>query len=214
MRIGILGTGGVARTVGDRLIALGHEVRLGSRDPANPVAAAWVAGRDAASHDGSAGAATFGDLVVNATPGLASESVIAGVADALDGTPLLDLANPLDFSGGFPPLVVHSDGVSLAERLQAAAPGARVVKALNMVTADVMLDPGRLGEPTATFVAADDADAKAVVTQLLIDAGWQADQVIDLGGLSAARGMESYLLLWLATFGALGTADFNLRLVR
>lgn len=214
MRIGILGSGGVARTLALRLTDLGHSVAVGSRDPGRPELTAWASASGGATVATAAEAVSGADLVVNATAGLASEAVVSSVADGLAGRTLLDLSNPLDFTGGFPPVVVHRDGVSLAERLQAAAPATAVVKALNMVTAEVMLDPGRLGEPTLACLAGDDDAAKATVADLLRSAGWQDEQIVDLGALSAARGMEQYLPLWLSLFGSLGTAAFNLRLVR
>ena len=148
--------------------------------------------------------------MVNATTGTASLEALAGVD--LDGTVLLDVSNPLDFSQGFPPRLTVKDTDSLAEQLQRAHPEARVVKALNTVTASVMVDPGALPEASTMFMAGDDPLARETVRQLLADLGW-AD-IVEFPTLDAARGMEMWLPLWVRLMGALGTAEFNVRLVR
>ena len=214
MRIGVLGSGEVGRTVAAGLAAAGHEVVLGTRDPTSADLLDWSGSAEVPLAT-PADAATHGELLVNATPGTASAQALADAgADELDGTVLLDLANPLDFSGGFPPSLSVSNTDSLAETLQRRFPSLRVVKALNTVNSDVMVDPGLLAEPSAIFVAGDDADAKAAVSGVLRSLGWQSDQIVDLGGVSAARGTEAYLLLWLGLMGAVGTGRFNIRVVR
>jgi len=125
---------------------------------------------------------------------------------------LLDVANPLDFSAGFPPTLSVKDTDSLAEQIQRAHPEARVVKSLNTVNGAVMVDPARLAEPTTVFVAGDDAEARAVVRDLLVELGWS--DVVEFPALDAARGLEMWLPLWVRLMGTLGTADFNLKLVR
>ena len=155
-------------------------------------------------------AAAGADLVVNATSGTASLDALAGLD--LDGTVLLDVANPLDFSGGFPPSLSVSNTDSLAEQIQRAHPEAVVVKALNTVTAGVMVDPGKLAEPTAIFVAADDPGGRARVRGLLAELGWS--DIVEFPSLDAARGLEMWLPLWVRLMGTLGTADFNLKIVR
>lgn len=224
MRIGVLGTGSVGRTLAAGLSAAGHDVAVGTRDVASTMGsrpteggaeayAAWAARHPGVGLLALPDAAAHGDVVVNALNGQHSVAgVRAAGVERLDGTVLLDVANVLDFSQGFPPRVGAGD-TSLAERLQAAVPGARVVKALNTVTAPLMVDPGAVasGEHTV-FVCGDDADAKTVVRRLLGDLGWS--DVLDLGPLSAARATEAYLGLWLATMQALGTPMFNVRVVR
>jgi predicted dinucleotide-binding enzyme len=135
-------------------------------------------------------------------------------AENLDGKVLVDVANPLDFSRGMPPtLSICNDG-SLGERIQAAFPGARVVKSLNTVNAAVMTDPGSLSESTNIFVCGNDGPAKEQVRELLEDFDWEAEAVLDLGDITAARGAEMYLPLWLRMMGAVGSAAFNIRVVR
>jgi predicted dinucleotide-binding enzyme len=126
---------------------------------------------------------------------------------------VLDVANPLDFSAGFPPTLTVKDTDSLAEEIQRAFPDARVVKSLNIVNAAVMVDPARVGDgDTTMLVASNDAEARQVVVDLLRALGWR--DVVEFEDLSAARGMEMWLPLWVRLMARLGTADFNLKIVR
>jgi predicted dinucleotide-binding enzyme len=212
VKMAVLGTGSVGRTVSAGLARLGHEVVIGTRDPA--------ATRSREDWDSDlplqryAEAAEGADVVVNATNGQASLAALEAVgAQALSGTVVLDLANALDFSAGFPPRLAVDDTDSLAEQLQRAFPDARVVKALNTVTAGVMVDPGKVGDgDTTVFVASDDAEARAVAVALLEQLGWR--DIVEFDELSAARGLEMWLPLWVRLMGRLGTADFNLKVVR
>jgi predicted dinucleotide-binding enzyme len=214
MRIAVLGTGQVGHAVATRLVEIGHEVRMGSRTAGNEKAVAW-----AAEHGGTEGsfadAAAFGEVVVNATGGLvAIEALTAAGAENLAGKPLLDISNALDFSGGFPPSIVQPEGRSVAESIQAAFPDARVVKTLNTVNISVMVNPRTLPEPTTTFIAGDDDAAKDVTRSLLRGIGWDDDEILDLGGLAAARGLEQYMPLWLTMMQKFGSPVFNVRVVR
>lgn len=216
MRIGVLGTGTVGRTLGTKLVQLGHEVRMGSREAGNEKAAAWARESGGGAAEGDfADAAGFGDLVVNATAGTATLAALdqAG-ADRLEGKVLLDVANPLDFSQGMPPTLAVSNTDSLAEQIQRGLPGARVVKALNTMNADVMVEPGLVPGSHTVFVCGDDGDAKAEVCRLLQDFGWPAEDILDLGDISAARGVEMYLPLWLRLYGATGTGHLNVAVLR
>ena len=215
MRIGVLGTGTVGQTVGRKLVELGHEVRMGSREAGGDKAVEWArAAGDAASEGTFADAAGFAELVVNATAGVASlEALRAAGPDNLAGKVLVDISNPLDFSGGMPPRLSVSNDDSLAEQIQRELPDARVVKALNTVTAAVMVDPGALPRPHHIFVCGNDAAAKTEVVDLLEEIGWSRDEVVDLGDITAARGTEMYLPLWVRLMGSRGSAMFNVRLV-
>ena len=226
MRIGVLGTGIVGRTVAGKLAELGHDVAIGTRDPAalaertepdymgNPPFPVWQADHP------NIGVATFeevaarSEVVVNATNGAGSlEALQAAGEHNLDGKTLIDISNPLDFSHGMPPSLFVSNTDSLAEQIQRAFPGAKVVKSLNTVASAVMIDPARVGGGEhAMFVAGDDAGAKTEVTNLLRDFGWK--HVLDLGGIQAARGMEMALPLWLAIVTASNDPMFNFSIVR
>ncbi len=210
MRVAVLGTGMVGRAVAERLVELGHAVTIGTRDPdATRAREGGLPAPLATYADAAAGA----ELVVNATNGQATLEVLglAG-ADNLAGKVLVDIANPLDFSQGMPPTLTVKDTDSLGEQVQRAFPDARVVKTLNTMNADLMVHPDKLGRPHSVFVSGDDADAKQVVTGLLTELGHT--DVIDLGGIETARGTEMYLPLWLRLMGALGTAEFNIHVVR
>jgi len=215
MQIAVLGTGIVGETLADKLVAVGHDVFMGSRTTGNAKAVAWAARHEArAGHGTFADAAALGDVVVNATSGMASLAVLeAAGASNLDGKVLVDVSNPLDFSNGFPPSLSVCNTDSLGEQIQRAFPNARVVKALNTVTAAVMVDPGQLAGVSDLFIAGDDGDAKAVVVGLLGQFGWPESHVRDLGGITAARGTEMYLPLWLNVIAAVGTPTFNITLV-
>jgi predicted dinucleotide-binding enzyme len=216
VRIGVLGTGVVGRTLAGKLVELGHEVRMGSRQAGNEVALEWIqlAGENA-SEGAFSDAAEFGELVINATAGGASlEALGAAGAENLAGKVLIDVANTLDFSGGPPPLVGVSIDDSLGERIQAAFPETKVVKALNTMNAALMVAPDSLEESSSVFVCGDDQAAKAQVTELLETFGWLSGSIVDLGDISAARGAELYVALWVRLMGALDTPQFNIRVVR
>jgi len=214
MKFGVLGSGMVGSTIATKLVSLGHEVKLGSRNAANEKAAAWVASAGRGASQGTfADAAAFGEIVFNCTAGVGSiDALRSAGASALRGKILIDIANPLDFSKGMPPTLFVSNGDSLGETIQRTFPEAKVVKALNTVNAGLMVAPGRLRGDHDLFVCGNDAGAKAQVVRFLKEEfGWKS--VIDLGDITAARGTESYLLLWLRLYGALQTADFNVHVV-
>ncbi|WP_431936172.1 NADPH-dependent F420 reductase [Micromonospora sp. RP3T] len=217
MRIAVLGTGMVGRAIAARAAELGHEVTVGTREVATTRAGSWD--EWASSHPGIAlagyaDAAAGADLVVNATNGDGSLPALdAAGAENLAGKILLDIANPLDFSQGFPPTLSVLNDDSLGERIQRAFPGTRLVKALNTLTADLMVHPQQLADGDHTvFVSGDDADAKGVVTELLTSFGHT--DVLDLGDITTARGTEMLLPIWLRLYGRLGTPLFNVKVVR
>lgn len=189
---------------------------MGSRQAGNEAAVEWVQSAGESASEGTfEDAAEFGELVINATAGGASvEALEAAGAENLAGKVLIDISNPLDFSGEMPPTLSVSNDDSLAERIQAAFPDAKVVKALNTVNANVMVEPGSLKDETNVFVCGNDPEAKGRVIELLETFGWLSGDIIDLGDISAARGPEMYLPLWLRLMGALGTPQFNIRVVR
>lgn len=225
MDIAVLGTGSVGRTIAGRLAELGHAVVVGTRDPeatlartepdqmGNPSFASWRGEHPGVGLATFAEAAAGADLVVNASSGTATLDVLAlAGADNLTGKVLVDIANPLDFSAGFPPTLSVKDTDSLGEQVQRAYPDTKVVKTLNTLTASLMVDPRSLGASSTVFVSGEDAGAKATVVGLLESFGH--DDVIDLGGIETARGTEMLLPIWLRLMGALGTAQFNVKVVR
>jgi predicted dinucleotide-binding enzyme len=215
MKVAVLGTGVVGQTLGRRLVGLGHEVRMGSRQAGNEKATAWVAEvGERASAGTFADAAGFGDLVVNATAGTVSLVVLdAAGTENLDGKVLVDVSNPLDFSRGMPPTLSVCNDDSVGEQIQARFPAARVVKTLNTVNADVMVHPEVVPGSHTMFLCGNDAGAKDEVRTLLESFGWPAADLVDLGDIGGARGMEMYLPLWLRLWGAAGTGHLNVKLV-
>lgn len=222
MRIAILGTGMVGRALAEGFVRSGHEVAMGTRDvsgtaardlPGGQTMARWLEDNPTVALLPLARAAAQGDVVVNATNGGGTlEALTTAGAENLTGKVLIDVANPLDFSSGFPPTLTIKDTDSLGELVQRTFPAARVVKALNTLTASLMTRPDLLPEPTTVFISGDDVEAKAVVAGLLAEFGWS--DILDLGDLATARGTEMWLPLWIRAMGALGSPMFNLRIVR
>jgi predicted dinucleotide-binding enzyme len=215
MKIGVLGTGIVGETIATKLAELGQEVTMGSRVAGNENAVSWAAkaGDDAAEGSFS-DAAEGAELVFNCTAGTASlQALEAAGAENLSSKTLVDVANPLDFSAGMPPTLSVCNDDSLGEKIQREFPDARVVKALNTVNAAVMTDPASVPGDHVLPICGDD-EAKPAVIELLGELGWPAERVVDLGDISAARGMEMYLPLWLRLMGTLGTPTFNIAIER
>jgi 8-hydroxy-5-deazaflavin:NADPH oxidoreductase len=210
MKIGVLGTGPVGQAIATRLVELGHDVTMGSRDAANETATGWAAGHGATSGDFRQ-AADGAELVVNATSGAHSVEAVAQ-ADPDPGTVLLDVSNALD--GAFPPGLTVPYGDSTAERLQRAHPQTHVVKALNTMNGDVMVHPELVPGEHEVFVAGDDAAAKATVTALLRQFGWPEAAVRDVGALTGARGLEAGVLFWVTLRLAIGHNRFNFHIAQ
>lgn len=215
MKLAVLGTGSVGVAIGTKLVALGHEVKMGSRSAQNEKGTAWAAGVGAGGSLGTfAEAAAFGELCFNCTSGAGTVPALRAAAEGLVNKVVVDVSNALDFSNGFPPSLFTGNTDSLGEQAQRALPQSRVVKALNHVTAAVMVEPARVaGGDHDAFVCGNDAQAKAQVSAILKDwFGWQ--RVLDLGDISQARGLESYVALWVRLYGSLKTADFNIKVMR
>ncbi|MGH3077511.1 MAG: NADPH-dependent F420 reductase [Gaiellaceae bacterium] len=216
MRIGVLGTGMVGEAIATKLVGLGHDVMMGSRTSDNERAAAWVASAGEQASQGTfADAAAHGEVVFNCTAGEASlEAIGSARTEDLAGKVLVDVSNPLDHSRGMPPGLFVSSFDSLGEQIQRAFPDARVVKALNTVNCEVMVDPAKVPGEHDVFVCGNDEAAKTAVVELLGSFGWPAEHVVDLGDITAARGAEGYVLLWIRLWGALGTGYFNINVTR
>jgi predicted dinucleotide-binding enzyme len=223
MKIGIIGSGIVAQTLGTKLVELGHDVVLGTRDPKKLDESKNMTGtlrewldrvknksrvvtfKDAAAH---------GELLINATHGQTSVEALQ-IADVGNVGPkvLIDVANELDFSKGMPPAVLSSQDRCVAERIQSAFPNLRVVKSLNTIASAVMVNPKSVKDGDHTvFVAGNDQAAKAKVTDLLKSFGWS--DILDLGDVSAARGPEMYMAMWVRLMGALRTPMINIKVER
>ena len=216
MRVAVLGTGMVGTALATKLAELGHVVTMGSRSADNEDAARWAsqAGGEAL-HGTFEDAAAAGQIVVNATAGGASLDALSAAGERnLAGKVLIDVANPLDSSGGMPPTLSVMGDDSLGEQIQRAFPEAMVVKALNTMSCRVMVDPARVPGDHDVLICGDEESAKAGARELLASFGWPERSIIDLGDISAARGIEAYVLLWLRLFMALDTTDLNIKVAR
>jgi predicted dinucleotide-binding enzyme len=215
MKIGILGTGIVGNTLGNKLIQLDHEVKMGSRSANNEKAAAWVDSNGIKASQGTfEDASKHGEIVFNCTSGGgAIEALKMAGEKNLAGKILVDVTNPLDFSKGMPPTLSIINNDSLGETIQRTFPNSKVVKALNTISCRIMTDPASLPGDSDLFICGNDPEAKAKVTDILKNwFGWKS--VIDLGDITNSRGTEQYLALWVRLMGILKTPDFNIHIVK
>jgi predicted dinucleotide-binding enzyme len=198
MKVGILGTGDVGKSLGKAFLALGHEVKMGGRDPASEKAQAFAReGGPNASAGDFKDAATFGEIVVLCTLGLANEAVLQQAhANSFAGKLVIDTTNPLDFSNGFPPLLARPWAVSGGEQVQQILTDAKVVKAFNSVGNALMFKPELPGGPPTMFICGNDPGAKQQTTELLRDFGWD---VLDVGQMHCAAYLEALCMIWVLT---------------
>jgi predicted dinucleotide-binding enzyme len=213
MRVGVLGTGEVGRRLAAGFRSRGHEVMIGSRDPAKADLDGWRSGDGAGVEPGTfAAVAAHGELLVLAVLGNAAEQAIADAGrENFSGKVVIDAMNPLDFSAGFPPKLSIAGEDSLGERVQRALPDARVVKALNTIGSAYFVDPRFSdGQPTM-LIAGDDENAKRTVTDVLADFGWS--QTVDIGGIEGSRELEAICIAWVKIGGARGAWDHGFRLL-
>ena len=215
MKIGILGTGNVGQTIGTKLIQLGNDVKLGSRMAENEKAIEWTRQNGSkASHGTFAQAAGYANILFNCTAG--SASIVAlnlAEKENLNGKILIDVANPLDFSNGMPPALSICNTSSLGEEIQKSFPEAKVVKALNTMSCKLMVNPALLKDEHDAFVCGNNKEAKSEVISILKEwFGWKS--VIDLGDITASRGMEMILPIWLSLMGTFQTTNFNFKIVK
>jgi predicted dinucleotide-binding enzyme len=215
MKIGILGTGIVGKTIGTKLVQLGHDVKMGSRTANNEKASEWVKASGANASQGTfAEAAAFGELLFNCTSGMVSlEALKIAGASNMNGKILIDISNPLDFSKGMPPTLSVCNSDSLGEQIQRAYPQVKVVKTLNTLNCNIMVNPSLVPGSHDIFVSGNDAGAKAKVIDILKSwFGWKT--VIDIGDITTARGTEMLLPIWIRLMGAFQTPNFNFKIVR
>jgi predicted dinucleotide-binding enzyme len=227
MKLAVIGTGMVGRALAGRLDQLGHQVVIGTRDvqhtlartqpdpKGTPAYALWQQDHPRVRLATFADAGAHGEVVVNATAGAVSLASLEALGAAnLDGKVLVDVAVPLDYSGGRPPKLLYANTDSLGERIQSAFPRALVVKTLNTMYFEVMVDPSRVPGHHNVFVAGNSDAAKGVVAGLLSEFGWPKTAIIDLGGIHAARATEMYAPLLFTLAGALGTWNLNIAVAR
>jgi len=194
MKVGVLGSGDVAKVLAGGFIKHGHQVMLGTRDTGK--LREWVAQHQGAQAGSFADAAKFGELVVLAVKGTAAlDALKAAGAANLAGKPVMDATNPI---ADAPP----ANGVlkfftsldeSLMERLQRAFPAAHLVKAFNSVGNALMINPQLPGGKPTMFICGNDDKAKTTVRGICDQFGWE---VADMGKAEAARAIEPLCMLW------------------
>jgi predicted dinucleotide-binding enzyme len=195
MRVGILGSGEVGQALGTGFATLGHEVKIGTREPASDKLKGWLGKAGAKASTGTlVETAAFGELLLLATAWSGTQSAVqlAGPENAA-GKTVIDVTNPLDFSGGGPALAVGWKD-SAGEQVQRWLPQAHVVKAFNIVGNKFFFRPSFPGGPPTMFYAGNDAGAKATVQKVLDDFGWES---IDLGGIEMSRYLEPFAMVWI-----------------
>jgi 8-hydroxy-5-deazaflavin:NADPH oxidoreductase len=194
MKVGILGSGDVGKTLASGFLKHGHDVLIGTREPGK--LKQWGAQNPGVQIGGFSESAAHGEVVVLAVKGTVAVDALrlAGTGN-LDGKTLIDATNPI---ADAPPVngvlqFFTSFNESLFERLQHEVPRAHLVKAFNCVGAVRMVNPQyREGRPTMFICGADPA-AKATVTAILDQFGWET---ADMGGVEAARAIEPLCMLW------------------
>lgn len=228
MNYGVFGTGSVGRAIAAKLASIGHSVMIGTRNVeetkkknqpdamGTPPFPEWHKNNASVKLGTFAEAAAFGEILANATSGYGSVPALELAGEKnLNGKILVDISNPLDFSKGFPPSLFVSGTDSLAEQIQRKFPGVKVVKALNTVSNPVMVNPAAVngGDHTLPICGNDDA-AKAAVVSLLESFGWKKENILDLGDITGARGIEAWLLLWVRLYGKFQTPMFQMKIVK
>lgn len=219
MKIGILGTGMVGQTIASSLISKGHEVMLGSRTAANEKAVAWKNENGVHAHNGTfADAAAFGEIIFICLNGNATVEALQSANPLnFEHKTVIDLTNPLDFSNGMPPSLLpqYCNTWSLGEEIQKQLPSAQVVKALNTVTANLMVDANKVNDGNHNlFICGNDANAKNKVKHLLAENfNWKPELILDLGDIKYARMTEAIIPFWVAVMQSAKTPMFNYMIV-
>jgi predicted dinucleotide-binding enzyme len=215
MKIGILGSGDVGRKLADGFIELGHQVKIGSRDPRQIKLTQWLDKHDKekASSGTFAETASFGEIIVIAT-------LWTGTADAIRmadsnnfvGKIVIDVTNPLDFSTGMPPRLALGHTDSAGENVQRMLPDSKVVKAFNTVGNPHMIHPDFPGGKPTMFICGDNDEAKNVVkNDIVTKFGWET---VDIGGIEGSRVLEPLALLWITHFFRTGNGNHAFKLLQ
>ncbi len=221
MKIAILGTGNVGQTFATKFIELGNQVMMGTRNVTDTMQkekfAEWHTTNAKVQMGTFEEAVAYGEIVLNALQGAATIAAISSANEMYyDNKIILDVSNPLDTSKGFPPTLLEglNNTNSLAEEIQKTFPKAKVVKTLSTMWCGLMVNPAMIGNGDHnTFIAGNDDDAKIKVKEILASFGWKASNILDLGDITKARGVEMYLPLWLSIYGATNNGAFNIKIV-
>ncbi|MBK9321013.1 MAG: NAD(P)-binding domain-containing protein [Bacteroidetes bacterium] len=217
MKTAVLGTGMVGQTIATKLIQLGHEVKMGSRSGHNEKATEWISKNGPSASQGTfAEASAAGEIIFNCTKGEVALEVLEQAGNEnLKGKILIDISNPLDFSKGMPPTLLIVNDNSLGEEIQKLVPDTYVVKTLNTLTANLMVNPQLVNNGDHDiFLSGNSKEAKEKVSALLQTFGWGVNHLIDLGDITTARGTEQILPVWVRLYAAMGTPMFQFKIVK
>ena len=194
MKIGVLGSGDVARVLTSGFLKHGHQAMIGTRE--RDKLADWSAQHAGAEVGSFSDAAAFGEVVVLAVKGSAAAEALRLAGDwNLEGKPIIDATNPIADAPPTHGVVKYFTTLddSLMERLQRRFPAAHFVKAFNSVGNARMVDPQFAGGKPTMFICGNDEEAKKTVRQLVEELGWE---VADMGRAEAARAIEPLCMLW------------------
>ncbi len=213
MKIGIIGSGEVAQSLGKGLVALGHDVMISSRDPKRKDLSAWKTKIGKKGRIGTTTeAANFGEICFLAVAWHAGEDVIAQVRPELAAKVVIDVTNPLEYSDDGPPQLAIGHDISAGEIVQASLPDSHVVKALNIINHKNMVNPKfKSGTPTM-FICGNNKSAITHATELLEQMGWE--DIVYIGGIEKARILEPLCLLWVEYGIANNTWDHGISILR
>jgi 8-hydroxy-5-deazaflavin:NADPH oxidoreductase len=227
MKAAVMGTGIVGRVIAERLTSVGHAVTIGTRNVketlaraekdayGNPPFAEWRQLNNSIQLGTYAEAASTADIIFNCTQGQGSVDALKQAGESsLRGKIIIDIANPLDFSKGAPPILSPGNTDSLGELIQRTFPETKVVKTLNTMNCFLMVNPAALSGDHNVFMSGNDAAAKATAKEILNSFGWRNQNIIDLGDISTARGTEQLLPIWIRLYGTLKTGMFNFNIVK
>ena len=230
MKISVIGTGTVGQAIASKLLEVGHDVMVGTRNVSekmantvkdnygNPPFNEWYKANNKVKLGTFAEAAAFAEMVINATHGGSSiQALMLADAKNLAGKILIDIANPLDFSKGMPPSLLPglNNTNSLGEEIQKRFPETKVVKTLNTMWSGLMVNPNMIGGGDhINYICGNDTEAKNQVKKLLIQFGWHEENIMDIGDISGARATETLIHTWLRVMGAFQSSRFNFRIIR
>ncbi|MCA9332745.1 NADPH-dependent F420 reductase [Candidatus Saccharibacteria bacterium] len=213
MKIGIVGSGDVARSLGKGFVDLGHDVFIGSRHPEKKELDAWKKHAGKKGQTGSTTeAADFGDIVILAIAWHAAENVLAQIRPESSGKIVIDVTNPLQFNDDEPPTLAVGHTISGGELVQQSLPDSHVVKTLNIINHAHMIQPNYSEGTPTMFMCGDNASAKDHTRDLLEELGWK--DVVDIGEIEKSRLLEPLCLLWIEYGVARDTWDHAISILQ
>lgn len=207
MKIGIIGSGDVAKSLGDGLAKKGHDVMIGTRDPDRADLKEWYKDSSKKQVGSTTEAGAFGDMAILAIAWHASEDVLSGVRPELSGKIVIDVTNPLVFDEEGNPELSIGFNISAGEIVQQSLSDSHVVKTLNIVNHRSMVEPRFKGGLPVMFMCGNNSSAKKKVRELLFDIGWQ--DINDIGDITKARLLEPLCLTWIVYGQLHEETDFN-----